>query len=295
IVARRHSGDRLSDTRQLDDAVAPLVRRAQGGDARARDELLRRCHATVYRWALVHTGDPDDADDVAQEVLVRLYTRLDRYGGRSRFTTWLYQVTRNAAIGLGRRLGSGLRLARNVARRSEVESATRGDPVQRVQESQVRQIVTELFRGLRAVPASRQPDTGGGARAVGSVGRGDAGARSGRSGGPGLPPSAAPSLDVARRAARRGRGAGDSVAWTSRSPGTAGTLAHPAGGRFRHRGRGPAGQERRGVSDRQSRDRGHLVLLRSCYEHTYVARHHPRPTHRLLPARSEPRHAHVRA
>src|SRR5437763_13186566 len=48
--------DRLSDTRQLDDAVAPLVRRAQGGDARARDELLRRCHATVYRWPLVHAG-----------------------------------------------------------------------------------------------------------------------------------------------------------------------------------------------------------------------------------------------
>jgi RNA polymerase sigma factor (sigma-70 family) len=148
--ARRHSGDRLSDTRQLDDAVAPLVRRAQAGDARARDELLRRCHATVYRWALVHTGDPDDADDVAQEVLVRLYTRLDRYAGRARFTTWLYQVTRNAAIGFGRRVASGLRLARNVARQSEAHWAAREDPVKRVQESQVRLIVTDLFRGLPA-------------------------------------------------------------------------------------------------------------------------------------------------
>src|SRR5256885_16864380 len=80
--ARRHSGDRLSDTRQLDDAVAPLVRRAQAGDARARDELLRRCHATAYRWALVHTGAPDDADAVAQEELVRLYTRLCPSCGR---------------------------------------------------------------------------------------------------------------------------------------------------------------------------------------------------------------------
>ena len=130
--------------------MAPLVGRAQAGDARARDELLRRCHATVYRWALVHTGDPDDADDVAQEVLVRLYTRLDRYAGRSRFTTWLYQVTRNAAIGFGRRLASGLRLAHNVARQPEAESAAREDPVERAQESQVRQIVTELFRALPA-------------------------------------------------------------------------------------------------------------------------------------------------
>src|SRR5438552_15760104 len=137
---RRHSGERLSDTTQLDDAVAPLVRRAQSGDAGARDELLRCCHATVYRWALVYTGDPDDADDVAQDVLVLLATRLDRYAGRSRFTTWLYQVTRNAALGLRRRLASGLRLAHNVARQPEAESAAREDPVERVQESQVRQI-----------------------------------------------------------------------------------------------------------------------------------------------------------
>ena len=109
---RCHSGERLSDTAQLEDAVAPLVRRAQDGDAGARDKLLRRCHATVYRWALVYTGDPDDADDVAQDVLVRLATRLDRYTGRSRFTTWLYQVTRNAALGFGRQVASTFRLAR---------------------------------------------------------------------------------------------------------------------------------------------------------------------------------------
>ena len=145
-IARRHSGDRLSDTRQLDDAVAPLVPRALAGDATARDALLRACHATVYRWALVHMGDPDDADDVAQEVLVRLATRLDRYAGRSRFTTWLYQVTRNTALGFGRRLASGLRLAHKAA--WHTESVVREDPAGRVQESQVRAIVMELFREL---------------------------------------------------------------------------------------------------------------------------------------------------
>jgi len=144
---RRHSGERLSDTTQLDDAVAPLVRRAQSGDPGARDELLRSCHATVYRWALVYTGDPDDADDVAQDVLVLLATRLDRYAGRSRFTTWLYQVTRNAALGLGRRLGSKFRLARSAAAQ-RTEWAVQEDPVGRLQESQVRGIVTALFQQL---------------------------------------------------------------------------------------------------------------------------------------------------
>src|SRR6266700_1787715 len=102
---------------------------------------------TAGRW---RTRAIRTTDDVAQGVLVRLSTRLDRYAGRSRFTTWLYQVTRNAAIGFGRRLASGLRLAHHMARRWEAESVGREDPVGRVQESQVRQIVTELFRRLPA-------------------------------------------------------------------------------------------------------------------------------------------------
>ncbi len=147
MVRRRHSGERLSDTTQLDLAVAPLVRRAQSGDAGARDELLRCCHATVYRWALVYTGDPDDADDVAQDVLVLLATRLDRYAGRSRFTTWLYQVTRNAALGLRRRLASKFRLAGSAAGQ-QTEWAVREDAVGRLQDSQVRGIVMTLFQEL---------------------------------------------------------------------------------------------------------------------------------------------------
>ena len=140
----------MSQTSQLDDTLGPLVHRAQAGDAAARDELLRACHATVYRWALVHTGDPDDADDVAQEVLVRLCTRLGRYAGRSLFTTWLYQVTRNAAIGFGRRVASGLRLAQNVARQAEADLAGRDDSAVQVEDSQVRQIEMALFQELPA-------------------------------------------------------------------------------------------------------------------------------------------------
>jgi RNA polymerase sigma-70 factor (ECF subfamily) len=147
--ARRH-GARLSDIRQLDDAVAPLVARAQGGDAAARDELLRACHATVYRWALVQTGDPDDADDVAQDVLMRLYTRLDRYAGRSRFTTWLYQVTRNASRGWGRRIGSRLRLATRAAHGARVAPLAPNDPVERAHTAQVGEIVMRLFTELPA-------------------------------------------------------------------------------------------------------------------------------------------------
>ena len=86
-----------------DDDLDLLVRRAQAGDAEAFDRLAARCRDRIYRWALVRIGDADEADDVTQTGLVRLATHLDRYDGRSRFTTWLYRVTANAAGGWFRR------------------------------------------------------------------------------------------------------------------------------------------------------------------------------------------------
>lgn len=101
----------MPDTTRLELERADLVRRAQAGDTSAREALLEHCQPVVYRWALVQTGDHDEAEDVTQEVLVRLATRLHRYAGRAQFTTWLYQVTRNAARDLRRRLARHLRLA----------------------------------------------------------------------------------------------------------------------------------------------------------------------------------------
>jgi DNA-directed RNA polymerase specialized sigma24 family protein len=55
----------LSEIQRLNEAVTPLVEKAQSGDRQALSDLLRGCHAQVHRWALSLTGDPDDADDVA--------------------------------------------------------------------------------------------------------------------------------------------------------------------------------------------------------------------------------------
>jgi len=76
---------------------AELVRRAQEGDEAAFTTLAEAWHPRIYRWACGLLRDPDDADDVAQQVLVRLYTGLRRFRGRAQFSTWLYQIVRNAA------------------------------------------------------------------------------------------------------------------------------------------------------------------------------------------------------
>ncbi|HEX7051978.1 MAG TPA: RNA polymerase sigma factor [Longimicrobiales bacterium] len=79
------------------DVLAGLVRRAQAGDADAFRRLLGEVHGRVYRWALGLTGEPDEADDVAQAVLLKLHRHLSAYRGRGRLTTWLYRITRNEA------------------------------------------------------------------------------------------------------------------------------------------------------------------------------------------------------
>ncbi len=103
----------MSALRDLNESVAPLIVRAQHGDAAAFADLVRACRPLVYRWSVVASGDPDEAEDVTQEVLVRLYLSLDRYRTDATFTTWLYRMTRNAATDRFRRYQSRLRLIRS--------------------------------------------------------------------------------------------------------------------------------------------------------------------------------------
>jgi len=82
-----------------------LIRAAAAGDRRAFDELVRLKRDRVVRTAFQITGDLDDALDVAQGVLLKLWQGLDRYDPRRRFDTWLYRITVNAAIDMLRSRG----------------------------------------------------------------------------------------------------------------------------------------------------------------------------------------------
>lgn len=136
----------MSETTQLEAQAAALVPRAQAGTVAAREELLSRCHATIRRWVGVLIADPDDADDVTQEVLIRVSLRLDSFGHRARFTTWLYQVTRHTALSLRRRVVRRLRLAGELATREDSRPAA--DPLAETEASETRRVVAELFREL---------------------------------------------------------------------------------------------------------------------------------------------------
>lgn len=75
-----------------------LVEAARGGDAAAIDELLRRHYDRIHAVCRRIAGSTRDADDAAQEALIRIVKSLDRFDGRSSFGTWAYRIATNSSL-----------------------------------------------------------------------------------------------------------------------------------------------------------------------------------------------------
>lgn len=75
-----------------------VVRQIQSGDNAAFDELMRRYKHPVVNFVYRMLDHAADADDIAQEVFVRVYQNLDGYRLETKFSTWLFALARNAAI-----------------------------------------------------------------------------------------------------------------------------------------------------------------------------------------------------
>ena len=76
----------------LGASLDEIAGRAAEGDRVALTELVREIQHPMYRLALRFLGNPDDAQDACQEILIRIVTRLGSFEGRSKFSTWAYTV-----------------------------------------------------------------------------------------------------------------------------------------------------------------------------------------------------------
>ena len=72
-----------------------LVKLANSGEATAFTELLERHYDLIYRLAFRTLGNQQDAEDIAQDVCISLPKKLASFQGKSKLTTWLYQITLN--------------------------------------------------------------------------------------------------------------------------------------------------------------------------------------------------------
>jgi len=83
-----------------DNQVAVLlVRRCIAGDAAAWEELVQRYHRRIYNICYRFAGSPDDAQDLTQEVFIKMYRTLNSYDlERGAFMTWVTTMARNLLV-----------------------------------------------------------------------------------------------------------------------------------------------------------------------------------------------------
>lgn len=122
---------------------AKLIARAVGGDRRAFAQLVERHYDFIFRTACKWCGKASDAEDIAQDVCIKLATILKSFDNRSAFTSWLYRVTLNAVRDMQR---SRARRGRNTDRYAEVA------PDEYLPEQEDSAAAKELWNAVRKLP-----------------------------------------------------------------------------------------------------------------------------------------------
>lgn len=74
------------------------VEASQRGEREAFDVLVERYQRDIYRLCYRYVNDPQDANDMAQEVFLKAYRAIGRFRGDSSFSTWLYRIAVNTCL-----------------------------------------------------------------------------------------------------------------------------------------------------------------------------------------------------
>ena len=82
----------------MEEPDPDLIRAAAKGDHVAFAQLVRAHQSQVWRFLSHLLGDPSLAEDVTQETFLKVYKKLDSYQFRSRFSTWVLAIARNAGV-----------------------------------------------------------------------------------------------------------------------------------------------------------------------------------------------------
>jgi RNA polymerase sigma factor (sigma-70 family) len=152
--SRKRRGDEVEVTAKpsyaelaANSVDAQLASLAAAGDDAAFTTLVTRYQPAVFRWALIFARDADEAEDIAQEVFVRMYRQLSQYRSDGLLSSWLYAITRRAANQMRRTLKRRSRLALSPAARPLRDVYTT-DPGGRVDRERAAAVIREMFAEL---------------------------------------------------------------------------------------------------------------------------------------------------
>jgi RNA polymerase sigma-70 factor (ECF subfamily) len=82
----------------MHDIPRQLIEQARQGDMQAFEAIYRASSGFVYAVALRITGNAEEAQEVTQDVFLKIHHNLERFEFRSQFTTWVYRIAANTAI-----------------------------------------------------------------------------------------------------------------------------------------------------------------------------------------------------
>jgi len=105
------------------DPDLDLVRRAQGGDTLAFDELINKYSRKLYGLIYHMTSNNDDTNDLLQDVFAKAYRSLGKFKGKSTFYTWIYSISVNMTLNFLKK-----RKRRMSYSLDEVETGIQNDP-----------------------------------------------------------------------------------------------------------------------------------------------------------------------
>ena len=146
------SGGTRSASRKPDADESVAIARAQAGDPRAFEQLVRRYQQSIYAVTLRILSDPDEAEDAAQNAFVSAWRELPKFRSDAKFSTWLYRIATNQALNQARARGrqaipadSDLLEARS--QRDSISPGHTSDPATHAEQA-------ALFDAVRAALAS---------------------------------------------------------------------------------------------------------------------------------------------
>lgn len=140
----------------LSDPDVRLMLKFKEGDKAAFGELLDKYHKRVINFIYRMVQDRDEADDLAQEVFVRVYKSAASYLPRAKFSTWIYRITKNLCLNeLRRRKKRFVSLDETISTdegevKREVADPNAATPFQDTSKHELQELVKEAIESLPA-------------------------------------------------------------------------------------------------------------------------------------------------
>lgn len=127
-----------------------LMRRIAAGEERAFEELIERHQSRVIGTIAKMLGDAGTAEDLAQQVFIRVWQSAPRYAATAKFTTWLMTITRNLVFNETRRRGRArfLPMEHEDGTPREIPDAVSREPGRNLEEKEMQNAIEEAIASL---------------------------------------------------------------------------------------------------------------------------------------------------